>query len=325
MTVLRLARALAVPALVSILSFSTADVLSAQLGGLKKAAGKLADKTPDVSSLLHGKPPITTGLADATFAIDSLDAYGPEEFVAMTSLERTPNRGFVLEPGYYWMQSQSYCLKAGTHAPGGGDGYLYAPPAGPAQEAVVSIVRNSADNPSIPQHDIQVLLWAIIARAKFEDLETSLKATASQLLTAQQLAVLNRGALDLLPGPALDKAVAEAPPVLRQVLEAEAALREMLTSGTSSYSDLERVAVLTGVAPRGEGSKDVPSGRWSGHPDGYYVRYIPSGYTSTRIEIWVPEGSQAVGKEFDPSMHIAVPGNTARQRLIQSGRVHDEA
>jgi hypothetical protein len=56
------------------------------------------------------------------------------------------------------------------------------------------------------------------------------------------------------------------------------------------------------------------------HPDGYYVRYIPSGYSSTRVEIWVPQGSPAVGKEFDPAAHIAVPGNTARQRLIQSGR-----
>ena len=64
----------------------------------------------------------------------------------------------------------------------------------------------------------------------------------------------------------------------------------------------------------------MPSGRWSLHPDGYYVRYIPSGYSSTRTEIWVPEGSPAVGKEYDPATHIAVPGNTSRQRLIQSAR-----
>ena len=36
---------------------------------------------------------------------------------------------------------------------------------------------------------------------------------------------------------------------------------------------------------------------------------------------WVPQGSPAVGKEYDPAAHIAVPGNTARQRLIQSGRL----
>ena len=47
---------------------------------------------------------------------------------------------------------------------------------------------------------------------------------------------------------------------------------------------------------------------------------LPSGYSETRVQIWVPQGSPAVGREFDPSLHIAVPGNTSRQRLIQSGR-----
>jgi hypothetical protein len=62
--------------------------------------------------------------------------------------------------------------------------------------------------------------------------------------------------------------------------------------------------------------------RLRGAQPGYYVRYLPSGYSSTRVEIWVPQGSPAVGKEYDPATHIAVPGNTARQRLIQSGRAH---
>ena len=70
----------------------------------------------------------------------------------------------------------------------------------------------------------------------------------------------------------------------------------------------------------GAGSREVPSGRWSNHPDGYHVRYLPSGYSSTKVDIWVPQGSPAVGKEYDPATHIAVPGNTSRQRLIQSGR-----
>jgi hypothetical protein len=112
--------------------------------------------------------------------------------------------------------------------------------------------------------------------------------------------------------------------LLKQVLQAEADLRRMLTTPGSTFEELERVAVLTGAAPLGEGSKEVPSGRWSVHPDGYYVRYIPSGYSSTRVEIWVPQGSPAVGKEYDPATHIAVPGNTARQRLIQSGRPQAE-
>ena len=293
----------------------------AQLGGLGGLGDKLKKKTPSVGSLLEGKPPITTSLSDAKWGDASKDSFTPREAKrGLMTLQRTPNGGFVLQPGYYEMQAQSYCLKAGTHGPGGGDGYLYAPPLGPAEDAVMTIVRNSVNRPEIPQQEIQQLLWAIIARAKFENLGSNLKATASRLLTPRQLASLNRSALDVLSNSQLQGAMGGVPGPLRQVLEAEAQLRRMLTTPGTSFAEMERVAVLSGAAPRGEGSRDVPSGRWSLHPDGYYVRYLPSGYSSTRVEIWVPQGSPSVGKEYDPAAHVAVPGNTARQRLIQSGR-----
>jgi hypothetical protein len=295
---------------------------SAQLGGLGGITDKLKKKTPN---FLAGKPPITTSLPDAIWGDASKDGFTPREPQrSLMTLQRTPGGGFVLQPGYYIMQTQSYCLKAGTHGPGGGDGYLYAPPKGPAEDAVISIVRNSVQHPEIEQHDIQLLLWAIIARAKFEDLQAQLKATATKLLTPRQLAALNRNALDVLSGNALTDALGGVPEPLRQIAQAEAQLRQMLTTPGASFAEMERVAVLSGAAPRGEGSVEVPSGRWSLHPDGYYVRYIPSGYSSTRVEIWVPQGSPAVGKEYDPATHIAVPGNTARQRLIQSGRAQQQ-
>ncbi len=300
-----------------------ATSLHAQIGGaLRGAASRLGERLPDVSGVLQGKAPITTSLQDAKWAVDSLDNFRPREsFRNIAQLQRTPNGGFVLQPGAYSYQAQSYCLKAGTHGPGGGDGYLFAPPIGPAEEAVMTIVRNSVQHPEIHQHDIQTLLWAIIARAKFEDLSTQHKAVASRLLTPRQLAGLNRSALDLIPGPALDRAMASMPPLVRQVVEAEAKLRQMLINPATSFQQLEAVAVLSGAVGLGPGSREVPSGRWSLHPDGYYVRYIPSGYSSTRVEVWVPQGSPAVGKEFDPASHIAVPGNTSRQRLIQSARM----
>jgi hypothetical protein len=290
----------------------------AQLGGLGGLGDKLKKKTPN---LLGEKAPITTSLPDAKWGDASKDGFTPREAGrSLMTLQRAPYGGFVLQPGYYSMQTQSYCLKAGTHGPGGGDGYLYAPPKGPAEDAVMTIVRNSVNRPEIHQQQIQQLLWAIIARAKFEDLSSELKATASQLLTPRQLASLNRSALDVLSGNALTNALGGVPEPLRQIAQAEASLRQMLTTPGTSFAEMERVAVLSGAAPLGEGSQTVPSGRWSVHPDGYYVRYLPSAYSSTRVEIWVPQGSPAVGKEYDPAAHIAVPGNRARQRLIQSGR-----
>jgi hypothetical protein len=295
-----------------------AATASAQLGGLGGLGDKLKKKTPN---LLGDKMPITTSLPDAKWGDASKDGFTPREAErSLMTLQRTPNGGFVLQPGYYMFVDQSYCLKAGTHGPGEGDGYLYAPPKGPAEDAVMTIVRNSVNHPEIHQHDIQVLLWAIIARAKFEDLQPEMKATASRLLTPRQLAALNRSALDALSGNALTDALGGVPEPLRQIAQAEAQLRQMLTTSGASFAEIERVAVLSGDAGLGAGSLSIPSGRWSIHPDGYYVRYIPSSYSSTRVEIWVPQGSPAVGKEYDPATHIAVPGNTARQRLIQSGR-----
>jgi hypothetical protein len=291
----------------------------AQFGGL---ADKIKKKTPN---LLGGKAPITTSLSDAKWGDNSKDGFTPSETArSLMTLQRTPNGGFVLQSGYYNLQTQSYCLKAGTHGPGAGDGYLYAPPEGPAEDAVMTVVRNSVQHAEIQQQEIQALLWAIIARAKFEDLQPQMKTTASRLLTPRQLAALNRSALDALSGNALTDALGGVPEPLRQIAQAEAQLRTMLTTPGASFAEMERVAVLSGAAPLGEGSRDVPSGRWSLHPDGYYVRYLPSGYSSTRVEIWVPQGSPAVGKEYDPATHIAVPGNTAKQRLIQSGRAQQQ-
>jgi len=180
------------------LIFISAIAASAQLGGLGGLGDKLKKKTPN---LLGDKMPITTSLPDAKWADASKDGFTPREPErSLMTLQRTPNGGFVLQPGYYSLMDQSYCLKAGTHGPGGGTGYLYAPPKGPAEDAVMTIVRNSVNHPEIHQHDIQVLLWAIIARARFEDLDSSLKATAARLLTPRQLAALNRSALDALSG-----------------------------------------------------------------------------------------------------------------------------
>ncbi len=299
----------------------SANCLNAQFNPLKKVAEKIESNS--VSKILQGKPPITTSLPDAIWAKDSLDNFTPREAKrSLMTLQRTPNGGFVLQPGYYEFHDQSYCLKAGTHGPGGGDGYIYAPTAGPAEDAVMSIVRNSVQHPEIDQHNIQVLLWAIIARAKFEDLQAELKLTAARLLTPRQLAALNRNALQTFQDEALKQVDMPAP--LRVIMEAENKLRGMVTSANSSYDEMERVAVLAGLAPMGEGSKEIPSGRWSLHPDAYYVRYLPESYTNTVVQIWVPQGSPAVGKEYDPATHIAVPGNTARQRLIQSGRPYQQ-
>lgn len=304
--------------LASLLFFSFNSDAQFLKNALKKVASEVDNPVQDI---LKKPAPITTSLTDAKWAVDSLDNFTPRDSKkSLTTLQRTPNGGWVLQPGYYDFHDQSYCLKAGTHGPGGGDGYLYAPPLGPMEEIVMAIVRNSVQQPEIKQQDIQLLLWSIIAKAKFQDLQDKIKLVATRLLTPQQILQLNGGALGLIPDAVMQKGMDGLPAGVKAVLEAENKLRGMLTNVTASFEEMERVAVLAGMAPMGEGSKTVPNGRWSLHPDGYYVRYLPHGYTNTVVNIWVPQGSPAVGKEYNAATHIAVPGNTARQRLIQSGR-----
>lgn len=200
---------------------------------------------------------------------------------------------------------------------------MYAATGGPKEEAVLAIVRNSVQYPNIKQSNIQQLLWAIIAKTKFKDLQNNLKLVAAQLLTPQQLVNLNGGALGFVPDKVMQQGIASRPPAVQMVMEAENKLRGMLTSANATFEDIKRIAVLAGIAPE-DGSPKVAGGKWSLHPDDYYVRYMPRGYSYTITQLYIPEGAAAIGKEYDPATHIATPANAGKQRLIQSGRLHQE-
>lgn len=259
----------------------------AQIPGLGDAA-RVLDRVPSLSSFLEGDPPITTSLDDAVTEIAFLDGTTPLRFWALDALPRDDNGGFLLVPGAFAFESESYCLKAGTAGPGGGDGYLFAPLSGPKGGIVRTILRNSVAHPEVPQRDIQVLLWAIIARTEFDEMPSEMQRTARALLTRDQIDDLDDGALGVVPESVMREAMRQLPPVAQQVFQAEARLRSMISRGGASFADLERIAVLSGTAEPPEGSRPVPEGRWSYHPDGYFVRFFPSGYSQTRIEVVVP-------------------------------------
>jgi hypothetical protein len=272
-----------------VITAGTSLIVQAQFGPLGDVIKKGTDP---LAKLLGGTPPITTSLKDAKFGDASLEANNLPAAMPITMLERTPDGGFILQPGLYEMHAQSYCLHAGTYGPGGGDGYSYAPVEGPAKDAVLSIARNSYMHPEIPQQQIQQLLWAIVARAKFEDLTPELKAVAARLLTPKQLATLNRSALDVISGGPLQQALGKAPPGVRNILEAEARLRQMLTTPGATFAEMERIAVLAGEPPPEREAAASPRAVVK-HPDGYYVRYMPQGYSYTVIQVWMPGGRMA--------------------------------
>jgi len=270
--------------------FAMCGTAFSQFPKLPKIPKVVPDKIPGLDKILKKESPITNKLSDAVTEVPFLDDFNPKGKIPMTVLPRTKEGGFVLEePGAYVFVCQSYCLHAGTYEPGKGDGYLYAPIKGPESDIFRHIVQNSVEHPEIPQRDIQVLLWAILARTKIADMSDELQLAAAKLLSPKEIFEINGGALELVPKSVLDKATIDMPPQVRKIVQAEANLREKLAQGEENYEELERIAVLHGVPPIGEGSRNVPRGRWSYKPGGFFVRYFPSGYQRTQIELYVPE------------------------------------
>ena len=248
-------------------------------------------KIPGLDKLMNkNDDPITTSIADATTEVRLLDDYSPERGALIGLLPHGPQGTLILLPGLWEGTFRSYCLHAGTHGPGQGDGYLYAPLKGPMASVIRHILQNSVSHPEIPQGHVQTLIWAILARTKISDCAPEIQQTAQALLTNDEINKCNGGALGKLPQGALDKLMGSLPPAARQVMEAEDTIRGMLSGAANvPYEQLEKVAVLDGDVEPPQGSRDVPGGRWSYHPDGFFVRFFPADYSTTRTQYFSPE------------------------------------
>ncbi|GAA4330554.1 hypothetical protein GCM10023149_35810 [Mucilaginibacter gynuensis] len=295
----------------------------AQFGSLGKS---ILDKGAEfagkggLNKILKQPAAITTNFKDV-----NMEGTKPPSFQegqkpqALYLLPKAPTGGFYLCAGFYEMTNKSYCLHAGTHGPSSGDGYMLAPVLGPKQEVVVLILKSAEKHAEVNQHSIQILLWAIIARTRFVDFSTEIKATATILLTPQQLLMLEGGALGVLPANIMEQAKSKLPEPIQAVFEAENNIRRLAASGNASYEEMEKYAILAGIAPP---NSVVPSGTWALHPDGYYIRYFPQGYSITRVQIYVPqELIDKLGNKpliYDGPHGIACPASTGAQRLAQT-------
>lgn len=235
---------------------------------------KATDKVTKVE-LLEEKN-VTTSIEDAmpvAFWLKDLDEfYEPVEPAAYD---------FNLEPGYYRFIVQSYCLKAGTHGPTKGSGYLLAPLKGKRSDIVYNIVERSSAYPEIEQRDIQVLLWGIIYGSKFTDYDISFQNKVRPLLTPAEIADLS---LDLMNVP-LDVM----PDDVKKVASFYKDFRSRLTNPSATYADIESMAMVNGVLPEDPFSKYVQKGLWAYIGDGFYGRGMPESYPKTIYEVYRPE------------------------------------
>ncbi len=244
---------------------------------------------PGTDRLTRAERAVTTSLTDAVTEVPFLDEFNPRDAAPLRRLQRGSRNGFLLDrPGFFESEVRSYCMNAGTYAPAQGDGHVYARLAGPRAQIIRRLLVNSVAHPEIPQRTVQTLVWAILAYTRISETSSNVQAAASRLLSPADVAELDGGALGVFPPEVLLEVLSRLPGPLRQAMEAEAQLRSLLTQGQVTFEELERAAVRLGAAPRGEGSREVPRGRWSYHPAGYFIRYFPSGYSRTRMQIFVP-------------------------------------
>ncbi|MCC7159468.1 MAG: hypothetical protein IT281_08020 [Ignavibacteria bacterium] len=219
---------------------------------------------------------ITTSIDDAyptAFWIDDIEGYvDPVE---------PANYNSELGPGFYRMTVQSYCLKAGTHGPTKGSGHLIAPIKGKLDDIVTGILTRSADHPDIAQKDIQLLLWSIIYGAKFTDLDPALQLRVRPLLSDTEIARLSVGIsdipLDLLPDE------------MKSTAKFYKDLRGKITDPSSSFEEIEQMAVLPGDPPSSMLKKQVNPGNWAYIGDGFFMRLMPDGYRRSVLELYRPE------------------------------------
>lgn len=280
------------------------------LGQLKRRLADVAENAT-LRQLLVGRP-LTTTIDDAVYDVPFLDPYDPPDSQDITVLPQAPSGGRLLRPGSFVYLARSYCVGLGARRPWRGDGYAYAPMKGPQAGPIRSILRNSARFPDIPQEEVQTLLWRIISRSSWTDLSAEQKAAAARLLSPRQIALLNGGALDLLPGDILDRSLAEAALAVARILGAEARMREIFASGEATYEEMEEVAVPAEDPELTLGR--ISPVRWSLHPGGYFIRYRPITYARTIIQVRVPE---AVTIETDPSGRVLSIVDPARRRSLR--------
>ena len=282
----------------------------------------LKDKAKEKASTLVGEKvigsitteAITTNFKDCNKTdTKSADFAKNERFTNLCASTFSQTEGYVLKPGYYTLDLKSFCLKAGTYAPSKGDGYLYAPVKGPKKDIINALVKNWYLHQDIPQEKVQSLVWGVIAKSSFKNMSTDLQIVATRLLSKNELLQLSKMGLDFIPENVMSKAKSNLPKPIQIALEAENKIRNFFSSSSSSYSELERLAIIGGVNPE---TSEISYGTWGLHPKGYYVSYEPHGYREMTVKIYVP--NTLTSATFIPSDDVAVPANTGSQRLMVS-------
>lgn len=259
-----------------------ASVAFGQLPGIKNPI-----KLPSVEEMLFkDEPALTSSLKDVKFfGVQNLDGWVPINPTSLIGKERDSRGAWVLDEGQYDGWIHSFCCRSASYGPSKGMGYVDGPWKGSKAKVLNDLAHRYSMSTNVDQRDFQLLVWAIIARAKPEDWQGGAKVAADKLFTKKDWEAFSKGALDGLAQEALAPMMRKVDNALRPAYEAENQVRSMVTKLNSPFEDIERLMVL--AAPP-ELDSSVSAGRWMWSPYGYAMRYMPQGYSKTHLQIAVP-------------------------------------
>jgi hypothetical protein len=223
-------------------------------------------------------PPVSTSIKDAypqAFFLKNLD----KELNPDTSQKYSSD----LSSGYYRFKFKTFCLKSGTYSSGKDDGFLPAPLKGKKAELIQNILNRYIEHPEIDQNDVQKLIWGIESGMKFSKYPKDFQLRVKPLLSAEEIAAMEIDvyeiAKDLVP---------HLPKEVKDLLNLYNEINSKLSSASSSYEDIERLAIKQGTPTSGKGSINVERGTWAIMGNGVYLRCLPQGYRNSIIEEYIP-------------------------------------
>ncbi len=261
-------------------------------------------------------PALISGAANAIHA-DTLPAeVALKAARPLVQLDRTPDGSLVLVEGVFEGYLQSYSLDADEHGQARAAAFLPAPIEGSRASMIALLLKEAELRPDVAQTDIQQLLWAIVGGGYLEKMPAPAQRTAASMLSQEMLATL------------------QAPPPTHTVGKAIVGIIERRLTKSSSPtpgSGQSTSATASPVAPTN--TNPLPAaplfvtpnalearGTWVRMPAGFFVRYLPDGYTKITVQVIVPEAAVAHADRrnpvlFDPTQYLAVFAGAPTQRL----------
>lgn len=238
-----------------------------------------------------------------------LDRFNPHRLTPLTALPTGPNGDLLGLRGLTEAWLESYCLRVGAPAPGGGDGYLPVAFRGPRGDIVKRVVESAITDPLGSRETRQLLLWAIILRAHPTALPPEVQALAQRVLTADDLQRLEAAAaakdaieadytqriIEAYLGPG--GLLSGLPDSIRETLLTDGEFEQALANSTTmSFEEMQNLAFTAQLIEQPYTPvREIPFGRWAWVPSaadppaGYFARYQPSWYAETLVQFYRPE------------------------------------